>query len=529
MFVALGSAIVSGAALAALAVAAGSTYVPVAGGTYVEGAVGQPIMVNPIVSTNPVDQDLGALLYAPLSSLLTGYDVSTDTLHYTLKIKEGLTWDDGQPLTSDDVLFTLQTVEDPEAHSPFAKAWEGVQAERVSSIQVRLSLPTPYVFLGEDLKRLPIIPKHIFGAIPIQNLRLSTYNLEPVGDGPYRFHDYQKRKDGFITRYTLVPNENYAGPHPYIQTFAFQFYERASDLQEGLLTRQVQGYGSLTPLSSDFTSIAHTVTESYPMPRSYMLFLNPVANPFLKDRNARYALADALDKATITRDASGGAGTVVDSPFFPSLIQSMVDPGETGFGSVDLSQSSRYPYDPTQASQLVQGLKEGDVTITLSVPQVDFLERAAAEVKTAWEAIGIKSVNIVTLDPTALEEALQSRSYEVLLFGDVLENPLDLFPFWHSSERFYPGLNLALYQNLDADKLMEDLRQSPDRSTDASRVAQLDGILTSDLPAIPLFTLPYEYLHTDRLGGFTTNPVVVPADRFQNVSQWYIAKARVLK
>jgi len=149
-------------------------FVPVQGGAYREGVVGQPTAVNPIISNNPIDQDIGVLLYSRLNDLTASISVEDDGKVYVAKLKEGLVWDDGSLLTSDDVVFTMRTVQNPEVNSPIYKNWQGVLVERISELQIKFTLPAPYVFFENNIKRLPVIPKHIFNAIPISNLRLSS-------------------------------------------------------------------------------------------------------------------------------------------------------------------------------------------------------------------------------------------------------------------------------------------------------------------------------------------------------------------
>ena len=223
-FAAVAVFFISGISGLALAVGENSIMVPIKGGAYHEGFVGQPIALNPITSQNPIDQEISSMIFSRLGGLLSVYDASSDGRIFNLKLKEGLKWDDGEPLTSDDIIFTIRTVQNPEVNSPFLKSWQGVAAERGSELQIKLTLPLPYVFFKNNIERLPIIPKHIFGGIPTENFRLSDYNLEPVGSGPYKFESFTKRKDGFITRYHFVPNENYSGKEPYIKDFYFNFF-----------------------------------------------------------------------------------------------------------------------------------------------------------------------------------------------------------------------------------------------------------------------------------------------------------------
>jgi len=180
-----------------------SEIVPVAGGSYIEGVIGQPRFLNPIISTNPVDQDISALIYGKLDDFLDDKKTTEDNRVFNIKIKENLKWDDGTPLTSDDIIFTIKTAQNPENRSPFLKSWQGVIVKRISELRLSLSLPTAYVFFPKILERLPIIPKHIFESIPKENLSLSTYNLRPVGAGPYRFSNFSSRQDGF--KMTISP------------------------------------------------------------------------------------------------------------------------------------------------------------------------------------------------------------------------------------------------------------------------------------------------------------------------------------
>ena len=120
-----------------------------------------------------------------------------------MRLKEGLTWQDGQQLTSDDVVFTVQSIQDPDAHSPLYQSWQGVTATRVSELEVQFTLTNPYAFFGDNLKNLYIVPKHLYADTPPGNWHLSDYNLKPVGSGPYQFLSYNKNSDGFISSYSL--------------------------------------------------------------------------------------------------------------------------------------------------------------------------------------------------------------------------------------------------------------------------------------------------------------------------------------
>src|SRR3989338_6999231 len=106
--------------------------------------------------------------------------MSEDQKNWSITLKEKAFWSDGEPITTDDVIFTLDLIKDPESRSPLFNTWQGVEAERLSERQFRISLKTPYAFFSENLKNLRPIPGHAFENIPSANIRLSNYNLEPI-------------------------------------------------------------------------------------------------------------------------------------------------------------------------------------------------------------------------------------------------------------------------------------------------------------------------------------------------------------
>ncbi len=518
-FAALAVLILSLVAEAALAIGENGVMVPIRGGSYHEGFLGQPVALNPVISSNSIDQEISAIIFSPLSDLLSTREVSPDGRTYNLKLKENLKWDDGQPLTSDDVIFTIKIVQNPEVHSPFAKSWQGVAVERGSELQIKITLPLPYVFFENNINRLPIIPKHVFGAIPAENFRLSDYNLEPVGSGPYKFKSFTKRKNGFISQYRFIPNGNFVGEKPYIENFYFDFFQSSEELHQALKTHDINGFGSAIPVRFDVSDVRGIVEEKIPMSDYYAVFVNQNSNSLLGDKNIRVALSHAVDRKKILDEALGRDGRAVSVP---------------GFASMDSMPDQNSGYDPEKARQLISDFKTKNknerIEVTLSVPDVEFLEKTADLLKSDWEAAGLDRVSVKVFNPNDSADAtIKSRDYEMLLFGNVLENPRDLFPFWHSSQRLYPGFNLALYQNQKADNLLESVRQTNEDAKQKDALSQAQKIILGDAPAVFLFSLPYTYIHTNDLGGFRSDLIVSPPDILKNVNAWYVAQVRVIR
>ena len=155
---------------------------PIRGGPYTEGVFGQPVAINPLISSeNEADRDLMALTFASLADLAETIKIDDTKKIWTITLRPDLKWSDGETLTSDDVVFTIGVLQDSENRS-----WQGVSVERLSEREFRFNLKNSYAFFADNLKNLLIAPQHIFDNIPPQNYRLSNFNLEPVGSGPYK-------------------------------------------------------------------------------------------------------------------------------------------------------------------------------------------------------------------------------------------------------------------------------------------------------------------------------------------------------
>ena len=213
-----------------------SVQVPVQGGTLTEGVVGYVGYINPVLAVTDSGRDLTALMYAGLMKttadgkiipeLADNYTVSTDSLTYTFTLKNNIYFQDGQPITADDILFTVQKVQDPAIKSPFQPNWDGVVVKKINDKQISFTLPKPYAPFLQNTT-LGIIPKHIWKNDNDQNFIYSQYNFEPIGSGPYRLYSIERNSSGIPQNYDLVPFEGYTLGSPFIshliiKTFAFR-------------------------------------------------------------------------------------------------------------------------------------------------------------------------------------------------------------------------------------------------------------------------------------------------------------------
>lgn len=487
---------------------------PVRGGHYKEGIVGQPVTLNPILAgTNDVDRDLIELLFADLSGLAENIKISKDNKTWTITLKDKLEWTDGKPLTTADVLFTLESFQNPDAQSPSAATWQGVIAERLSDKEIRFSLPNPYAFFEDNLRKLKIVPRHIFASIPLSNLRLSSFNLEPVGSGPYKFVSYQKRKDGFISQYYLEANDQYADEAPYIQSFTIKFFNNANEALESFNRREIHGLGAIDPKNLGKIKVGYQLF-SINVPRYYAIFLNQSTEPALKKAEIREILDNAIDKSKLIENVFKNHATIVNGPI-PSIID--------GYNP-EIYKSKQIDIENAKNILNKAGLKE----IGAVIPQIQFLIDAAELIKADWEKIGLTfNYQVATLQE--MNEVIKTRNYQTVVFGNILRGNPDVFSFWHSSERFYPGLNLAIYSNKKVDNLLEAIRKDFNPESRKTNLSKLQQLIYDDKPAIFLFSPNYLYAAPKILGGLDLTSAITPSDRFEKVNEWYLRTARVFK
>jgi peptide/nickel transport system substrate-binding protein len=490
--------------------------------------------VNPVIASSETDLGLVRMVYSNIYDVADHIDVSPDLRTWTVHLKENVAWQDGQKLTSDDIIFTVESIQDPDAASPLAKSWQGVAVNRVSELEVQFSLANPYALFGDNLKSLYILPKHLFAQTPPGNWRLSDYNLKPVGSGPYRFDSYGKDMSGFISAYHLQAWEDYFGPKALIENYNFHFYNDTNALVSGFNSGEIDGFGNATP---EITSQIARPFNLYGWRSSayYAVFFNQSKNIALQDPAVREALSEAVDRNTLIENALGGKD--IQEAGVPSYAP--ISEGAPYFS--DLSQSSSLELASTTLTNAGWLVGEGQsrsktvkkssipLTIDLSVPQIDFLSKTADYLKARWQSIGVQ-VNITTSPISDIvNDTIKNRNYEALLFGNVLGPSSDLYSFWDSSERFAPGLNLAIYSDKDTDAMIEDARASTSTEVRAADLASAEKDITGENPATFLYSPDYLYVAAKNVQGISTDFLADPADRLREAVSWYLNTARVLQ
>lgn len=550
--------------------------VPVHGGRYEEGIIGYARFINPVLSYTDADKDVTALVYSGLlkatpegklmSDLTESWNVSEDGLTYTFTLKPGLTFHDGKPLTTDDIEFTIQKIMDPAIKSPKADSWAGVSVVKNSPTEIQFVLKKPYAPFLENMT-LGILPKHIWSGVPSGTFDVSIYNREPIGSGPFKIRKAYRNDAGIYEYYDLIPFNNYALGEPYIKHFVVRFYKSEAEALDAYRSGSIHGLAGISPESANTLRDSGSAALSTPLPRIFALFFNQSEAPVLVNKEVRQALDASIDRTALIGEILGGWGAVANSAI-PRGLGNEAEMSATVASAASLASSAEVTGTSSTALEVARsaepattstsfvdagrkileakGWKLGEdgvyarqtktaqkttnerLSFSISTSNVPELKRTAELLRDAWTALGAE-VKIEIFEPSDLtQKVIRPRQYNSLLFGNVIGRDLDLYPFWHSSQRNDPGLNIASYTNLKADKALETIRSSSNEESRLAAFRAFDAEVRADIPAIFLYSPDFIYA-THNIENIRLSDLTSPAERFMSVHEWYTETERVWK
>ena len=542
--------------VSALALLAGlnssvSVTVPATGGELIEGEVGSARFINPVLTISQADQDISKLVYSGLTrtlpegvvpDLAESYSISEDGTTYTFTLRQDATFHDGTPVTAEDVLFTVAAAQNPDIKSPHRADWEGVQASSPDSRTIIFKLAHAYTPFIENTA-LGILPKHIWQNTAAEEFPFSPVNTHPIGSGPFQIAKVLTDATGSATRYELVPFKNFALGKPYLKRITFIFYPNQEEMLKAFDAGKIDAIAGVTP--TDLGNLKRTNFDfvHVPLPRVFGVFFNQSRAPVLADASVRDALEAAVDKQSVVDSILGGYGATLSGPIPPGVIGSTLPAVSTPYNAraqdsattTDVSSATAeaaravlkkggWTFDEAQGVWMKKKLELSFTIATADEPELVATVNALAE---AWRAAGIK----VTVQVYSLSElntsVIRPRSYDAILFGEVVGRTADLFAFWHSSQRNDPGLNLALYTNLRVDSLLSQARTTNDPQEREKLYSQFSAALVKDNPALFLYAPEFLYVVPQSMHGIALGALTTPSERFLNVYQWYTDTEKV--
>ena len=145
------------------------------------------------------------------------------------------------------------------------------------------------------------------------------------------------------------------------------------------------------------------------------------------------------------------------------------------------------------------------------------------------KAIGIEAIPKVYETGSLNQDIIRPRKFQALFFGQVVTNQSDLYAFWHSSQRNDPGLNISGYANTKVDKVLEGALGTLDADKLDDLYASFEKEINADMPAVFVYSPSYIYATRPSATGITLPYIATPEDRFDEITNWYLATDRVWK
>jgi peptide/nickel transport system substrate-binding protein len=459
-----------------------------------------------------------------VGDLAQNWDVDSTGKVYTVHLKSHLFWQDGRPLTANDVAFTYHVIQNPDAQSPLQASWQNVSVQATNDATIVFTLADPLSSFPYSLTN-GIVPEHLLSAIPMAEMRSAAFNTEnPVGSGPFVWKKIAVSGNTPMSRQeqiTLTPSTNYYAGMAKLDAFVVDAYHDQNNLvhsfQQGIINTMV----GLTSVPAQVVHDKNLQTYSLPFTGADMVFFK-TSEGVLADKTVRQALVQA----------SNVNGIILGLGYPAIPVREPLLAGQLGYDPAYQQLTNNI----AAAVQLLQqdgwlvgahGIRyKAGQPLSFSLYAADDAEShyVTQALQQQWRAVGV-NMHVVLQADSDLQNTVAFHTYDALLYGISIGVDPDVFVYWDSSQadpRSGTWLNLSEYKSTDAD---EALRFDP-----ALRAIKYKPFLQawqSDDPALGLYQPRFLYITHDPVSGLSEQPINTATDRFDNVINWEIRTAKI--
>lgn len=452
--------------------------------------------------------------------LAESVEVSPDFLTYTFKLRPGVKFHDGTPLTSEDVVFSFNFYKD-HADFPYMNTYTSAFAsvEALDETTVVLNLTQPLPNIESQIVFLYILPKHIWEPYAGDNA-VDFDNVELIGSGPFRMLEYKQNE--YVH---LAANKDFYTTPPKVDEVVFQTFSNQDALVQAIKTGQVDmitempntAVASLrneknvalaigAPLAPELTDIIFNQVK----PENYPPDSKCTGHPALLDRQVRLAMAHATNKQELIDIVLLGLGTpgltlipdglgiwynntIQDYEFNIETANQILD--EAGYMDTDGDGVRQMP---DGSNPLIFRLNWGsDSTVA---------PRLAELVSNTWAQIGIKT-EMQALDPDALTSVCcPTFDYDIIIWGWGSDPDPSFLLSVMLTEEIPTGMSETGYSNPEYDALYEQQSVEMDFATRQSIIWHMQEIVHEDVVyIIPFYAEAVQAYRTDRFTGWITD------------------------
>ncbi len=495
----------------------------------VEGGLTEPRTLNPVLAADAISDELGKLVFnglvlmdpssgAPKGDLAKTWDVSDDRKTYTFHLNDAVTWQDGQPFTAQDVVFTYNLMMNGSTGSPryseLVEHVSAVQAPDLKTVVFTLIRPDS-AFLANEAT-LGIVPEHVLSNVLPAELVTDPFGLtSTIGTGPFTLTKWSHGDELAFTR-----NPSYFKGAPAYDQYVYKIVSTSQDLVNGLASGSID-WGQLDPSVVDAAQ-ANKSIRVVSVPGDSLdyvaLQLDSAKQQLFLDARVREALMLALDRGKLVTDIWKGQATVANGTIPPSSWAAA-------------ASSVTYTQDLDKANQLLQdaGWNTGDdgirskngqrLRFKLTTNGDDPIRQQTVNwLIESWRQIGVDVVPDFEKWSTIVQNITHGRDFDGIVLGYRGTVDPDQSTLW-SSDSFFDGFNVGHYSNPDVDKLLEDARQNGDANARKADYAKVQDQVMKDLPVLPLVFPNMVVGLSQRLRDVTVTTILIR--NRANIEQWH--------
>ena len=513
--------------------------IPSHGGSLIEGIVGSPRFINPILAASNTDKDLSSLIYSGLLKATTegelipdladNYSISEDGFVYLVELKDNIFFHDGYPITTEDIEFTIKMTQNNIIKSSKRANWEGVEVKRLNDKEIQFILPQPYSPFLENLT-LGILPKHIWTEISPEQFAFSQFNINPIGSGPYKVKEIKRGSSDILEKYNLESFEGYSLGEPYISRLDIKLYSDEESLLTAYINKEIDSINSISPEKVSLLKEKHQILST-PLPRIFGIFFNQDEATVFTNKEVRTALNIAINREKIIEEVLNNYGVAIDSPVpSKSRYYTKSDKEKDNLKiAKEILDSNNWKINPDGILEKLTRKETTLLKFSISTANTPELKAVANIIKEDWEKLGAQvSLKIFEIGDLN-QNVIRPRQYDSLLFGEVIGRDMDLFAFWHSSQRNDPGLNIAMYANITTDSLLEEIRIDTNEEAKKEKFKMFQEEISTDVPATFIYSPEFIYILPEKIKNIKIEQLTIPSERFLNINEWYIETNKIWK
>jgi len=509
------------------------------GGTYAEASLGPIGTLDPLYATTSAEMAASKLMFSSLynydstgtlqGDLAKSIAIGEEDSEYTVKIRDDVKWHDGANLTAKDVEFTVNLIKDPETRSPLRINWRDVDVVAIDDETVKFTLPATYAAFPNALT-FPVLPEHILRDVAPGTLRENQFSRQPIGSGPFKHQLTQtSSRDSNARIVQTAAFEDYYGGAPMLSRFEIHAYDSQESIVRALRSGEVSAAADMSGVDpSQIDEYSYDI-KNKPINNGVYAMFNTEAAP-MSDVDVRRALRLATDTSAIR--ASQPAET---KPLHLPFVESQIDGNLPAAPKTDV-EAAKKALDKA-GWRMRDGARQKDgekLAITIATTKNSQYEKALEALASQWRELGITiNTNIVnTADPSAnfVQNVLQPRSYDVLLYELAIGADPDVYAYWHSSQIGLDGYNFSNYSNASADDALSSARSRVEPALRNAKYQQFARQWLEDAPAIGLYQANFTYVANKEAETLRDDlELVAGPDRFTDVNKWSVETKPVYK